>query len=120
MKFFYLICFGAALAVILSGCYKEKTSPPTDCDVIVSYSLDIQPIINNSCVTHLGPGTGCHDAWIFEYSGVVATIKNGTMEYECVVARTMPVIPNDFDIDSLTSEERKSIRCWIEQGYPEN
>lgn len=107
-------------AFIVTSCYKDKTKIPTDCDVVVSYSLDIKPIINTSCVTNLGPGTGCHDAWIFQYDQVVATIQNGTLESELFVDHTMPVMPNNFGIDSLTSDELKSVRCWIEQGYAEN
>lgn len=120
MKFTYCLSLTIIAAAILSGCYKDKTTPPGDCNVIVSYSLDIKPIINSSCVTHLGPGTGCHDAWIFQYPLVVSSIKNGTFEYECLTVSTMPQIPNDFGIDSLTVDEKKSIKCWIEQGYPEN
>jgi hypothetical protein len=120
MKFIYLLSFTCFAAGVLSGCYKDKTKPPGDCNVIVSYSLDIKPIINTSCVTNLGPGTGCHDAWIFQYPQVVATIENGTLIYECLTVSTMPVMPNDFGIDSLTVDEKKSIKCWVEQGYPEN
>lgn len=120
MKFFYLLPVAFVAAGILSACHTDKTSPPSDCDVIVSYSLDIKPIINSSCVTFLGPGTGCHDSWIFQYPQVVATIENGTLVYECLTVSTMPVMPNNFGIDSLTVDEKKSIKCWVEQGYPEN
>jgi hypothetical protein len=120
MKFTYRFSITFILVVVLSGCYKDKTTPPSDCDVIVSYSLDIKPIINSSCVTNLGPGTGCHDAWIFDYTQVATSINSGTFEYECLTVSTMPQIPNDFGIDSLTVDEKKSIKCWIEQGYPEN
>ncbi|MBK6952486.1 MAG: hypothetical protein IPH24_10690 [Crocinitomicaceae bacterium] len=120
MKFTYRIMFICFVASASSGCYKDKTTPPNDCDVIVSYSLEIKPIINSSCVTNLGPGTGCHDAWIFDYPQVVSSINSGTFEYECLTVSTMPQIPNDFGIDSLTVDEKKSIKCWIEQGYPEN
>lgn len=29
-------------------------------------------------------------------------------------------MPNDFGIDSLTADEIQTMRCWIDQGYPEN
>lgn len=29
-------------------------------------------------------------------------------------------MPNDWGIDSLTAEEIKIMKCWIDQGYPEN
>lgn len=108
------------LALGLSGCLSEKTTPPGDCDVIVSYSLDIKPIINSSCMTNLGSGTGCHDDWITDYSQLAAKVVNGTLEYQVFTAGLMPQQPNDFGIDTLTSDEKKAIKCWIEQGHPEN
>lgn len=120
MKKLWLFTLSTIIGSGLSGCYKEKTTPPGDCNIVVSYSLDIQPIINSSCITNLGPGTGCHDSWILTYSSLAGKMADGTVELECLIERTMPVIPNNFGIDSLTADERKSIRCWLEQGYPEN
>lgn len=120
MKKTTLWSFLTAATLLLSSCYKDKTSPPGGCETTISYSVDIKPIINSSCITNLGPGTGCHDAWILAYSGVVAAIENGTLENECFVELTMPQIPNDFGIDSLTADEKKTLKCWLIQGYPDN
>lgn len=114
-KYFYLLLF-----ILATSCYKDKTKPPGDCDVIVSYSVDIKPIINTSCVTNQGPGTGCHDAWIFNYDNILGFLGSGIWKNEVIDLKTMPQIPNDFGIDSLTNDELKTMRCWIEQGYPEN
>jgi len=109
------------VSFLLFSCLKEQTKIPTECDsLIVSYSLDIVPIINSSCITGQGPGTGCHDAWILTYSGLVASVDNGTLYTEVFVDRTMPVIPNIWGIDSLNAAEYKAIKCWLEQGYPDN
>jgi len=113
-------------AIILSSCLffasclKEKTKFPDGCDIIVSYSLDIQPIINTSCVTNLGPGTGCHDSWIFEYTNVKTYLDLGVWQNEVLIEKSMPEIPNYFSIDSLTSDQIQVMRCWINQGYPKN
>jgi hypothetical protein len=118
MKVIYLFSITLISTVVLSGCYKDVTKPPGDCDVIVSYSMDIKPIIDASCITQIGTTIACHDNWIVSYSGVEYRINE--IEYECLAAKTMPQIPNDQGIDSLTNDELKSIRCWIEQGYPDN
>lgn len=88
--------------------------------MIVSYTEDIRPIIETSCKTHTGPGTGCHDAWIDDYNQIVATVNNGTLYNEIFVEHTMPEIPNDWGIDSLTAGELEVIECWLDQGYLEN
>lgn len=118
MKFTYRLSLTFIVAAILSSCYKDKTAPPGDCDVIVSYTLDIKPIIDASCITQIGSTIACHDNWIVSYSGVEYRINE--IEYECLAAKTMPKFPNDQGIDSLTNDELKALRCWIEQGYPDN
>lgn len=121
MKKICLLSF-IAISFLVTSCLKDKTSPinPSECQTIVSYSLDIVPIINSSCITGTGPGTGCHDAWILEYSGVVPAIENQTIYNELFVDHTMPEIPNSWGIDSLSTEEKRLFKCWIDQGYPEN
>lgn len=102
------------------SCSKDKASPviPGDCGTYISYNDDIKPIINTSCVTNAG--VGCHDAWIFEYDKLIGPIEDGRFNTEVFELKTMPLIPNDFGIDSLTDDEIKTFKCWIEQGYPEN
>ena len=39
---------------------------------------------------------------------------------EVLIERTMPEIPNVFGIDSLSANEYQLMKCWINQGYPEN
>ena len=68
----------------------------------------------------MGPLAGCHDAWIDEYSNIVLYIKNGSWQDDVWSLYSMPKIPNDFGIDSLTAEEVTTMRCWVDQGYPEN
>ena len=111
-----------ACLLIMPSCLKDKTlSPdPGACGTVISYSTEIVPIINTSCVTNQGPGTGCHDAWIFEYDNITSYIDLGIWQNEVLIELTMPEIPNIFGIDSLTPDQRHTMQCWIEQGYPEN
>ena len=71
-------------------------------------------------MTGLGPGTGCHDAWITEYDNIVNTINNDSWQNAVWGSYSMPKYPNNFGIDSLTSEEIQIMRCWVDQGFPEN
>lgn len=108
--------------VTLTSCEKDKTQPvdAIECNTVISYSMDIQPIIQSSCMTGQGAGTGCHDAWITDYSQVKSSLDGGGWQAVVLEDRTMPKIPNDFSIDSLTADEFATMYCWIEQGYPEN
>jgi hypothetical protein len=103
----------------MTSCYKDQAAP-VDCATTVSYSNEIKPILSSSCANGLGPGTGCHDAWVLEYPGVLNAINIGTFESTIFDLQSMPKMPNDFGIDSLTNDELETIRCWLEQGYPNN
>lgn len=124
MKHLLLISiFGA---FFLLSCLKDKTLKPKPdvvngpCSTEVSYSVEIRPIIESSCKTQAGPGTGCHDAWIDDYTPIETYITIGTWQNECFIEKTMPEMPNTWGIDSLTEDEIQTMKCWIEQGYPEN
>ncbi|MFT4602825.1 MAG: hypothetical protein ACI857_003012, partial [Arenicella sp.] len=90
-----------------------------DCGFVVSYATDIRPIIESSCKTQAGSGTGCHDAWIDDYSQIKTAIDNNKIPDRALVQLNMPFMPNTWGIDSLTTNEKDIMQCWIDQGYPE-
>ena len=110
--------------LVLASCEKDKAQPmkdsTADCFEEKSYQYNIRPIIESSCKTGTGPGTGCHDAWIDEYDNIVNYIESGSWENEIFTEKTMPPAGNAFDIDSLKDYELEAMRCWILQGYPNN
>jgi hypothetical protein len=113
---FFVLLLGAIV-----GCTKDKALAVqvNDCEVEVSYNDQIKPLIQQSCATNLGPGTGCHDAWIFEYENLEAPISSGTF-WNVIETRYMPIIPNNFGIEELTEDEMELFRCWIKQGALNN
>lgn len=108
-----------AVVLVSSSCLKEKTEP-AECFEEVSYEFEIRPIIESSCKTQAGAGTGCHDAWIDNYSQIESLCQSGSWQNRVLVVKDMPVMPNSWGIDSLTSQEIQKMKCWIDQGYPEN
>lgn len=121
---FYSITLFFIGSFLISSCTKDKTVPYNvssgECPDIISYSGDIRPIIEASCKTGLGPGTGCHDAWIDNYDPIKTYIVNGKWQTAVLIDKTMPKIPNSFEIDSLSAADLKTMKCWIDQGYPKN
>lgn len=108
------------LLLFFSNCTKEKALEvvPDNCTE-VSYADQIAPLIQQSCATNMGPGTGCHDAWILEYENLAAPINNGTF-WSSIESGYMPKIPNSFGIEELTNEEKELFKCWIKQGALNN
>lgn len=110
------------ISILFASCEKEKTVPKEplgDCFEI-SYQYNIRPIIENSCKTQVGAGTGCHDAWIDDYSLIQNYLNLQIWQTEIFVDKTMPVMPNVWGIDSLRQDELEMMQCWIDQGYLEN
>ncbi len=95
------------------SCHKGKTLAPGSCVTTISYTTDIIPIIQSSCME-------CHDTWITEHNNIVNYINNESWQNAIWGSYTMPKMPNNFGIDSLTSDEIQIMKCWVEQGFPEN
>ncbi|MFT5859640.1 MAG: hypothetical protein ACI865_001744 [Flavobacteriaceae bacterium] len=118
-----LLLYSFSLVLLIFSCTKDKTQ--AECGLIqcstgtVSYSNDIVPLIQQSCATNIGPLTGCHDAWIFEYDAVKGAVDAGTF-WGVISDKSMPKIPNTFGIDSLTQAEYEMFECWICIGAPNN
>jgi len=107
---------------LMFSCVKEKSKPRSELvcfEQPISYNNEIKPLIATYCVTNLGPGTGCHDAWIFDYNEVVKSINTGAFE-RVIRARTMPKIPNNFGIVPMSEEEIRKFQCWITSGALDN
>jgi|GEM_PF-1232447 len=111
--------------LFLYACEKNKVDilpiPPCEGGTTeVSYKNHIEPLIKAKCSTGLGPGTGCHDAWILTYGGAKKTASDGTLIKTTIIDKTMPKIPNNFGITDLTEEEKNLFICWVENGAPNN
>jgi len=109
--------------IFLTSCLKDKTIKPLNPECVglnVGYAENVKPLIVQSCATNQGPGTGCHDAWIFEYENLIKTIKNGTFENRVFNVLDMPPVINSFNIEPLTEDEINTFKCWIADGYPDN
>jgi hypothetical protein len=84
------------------------------------YDVEIKPLLLQYCATGQGAGTGCHDAWIGNYSSVIQQVENGAMEREVITTRDMPVPGNQFGIPPLPDSTLKMIECWLLTGAAQN
>lgn len=118
-KFDIKILIGTLLILSFSACYYDKEDllyGNDDCVVEgLSYSVDIEPIINSSCAT-----SGCHvqggsENGIFDsYAGVKAKVDNGSFRQRVIADRDMP--PGS----PLSNCQIKYIEEWLNQGAPNN
>lgn len=92
---------------------KALPSPADQCDLI-SYSMNVVPIISRHCAI-----AGCHVAGFLPgnfttYEGLHAQTENGFFQWMVLEQRSMP--PSD----SLNEGELKTLQCWIDQGAKDN
>lgn len=121
MSFFslkYPLAILLVFSLFIYGCYKDKTVEPV-CVTTMSYQHDIDPVLEQSCVSGASP-IGCHDLWAHHYEGVLKAINLGTFQSTIFDSKSMPKIPNNYNIEPLTDDELKMIRCWLQQGFPNN
>ena len=96
-----------------SACTFDKVEPLTlGCDRTISYTADILPIVTANCVV-------CHNASTpnrnyLTYEGLKQKADNGTLFNRIVVLKDMPAA------GSISDKERNMIKCWIDQGAPNN
>lgn len=127
----YLLILAAGfVGAFLPGCYydnNEELHPELlldgNCDttVVIKYSTDIQPILNNSC----GANNSCHNA--FSTSGVTLGDYNGTRSV-AVSGKLWSAIVWDGNASQMPQGSsskindcyQAKIRKWIDEGAPDN
>lgn len=108
------LIYSTALILCHFGCTKDQVSPPEPCEIVEPFSKTVGEIIRNKCNT-----SGCHDGSsgvgnYNTYKGLRRAISSGDFRREVVLEKTMPI-----NIE-LTEDEFKILKCWSENGYPEN
>ena len=105
---FFLIIIG------FSSCRKDEYKK-LDCSTInAKYNADIKPIINANCTS-----SGCHDAGsgngdYTTYSGLKIKVDNSSLSSRVLYDKNMP--PNG----ALSLDDRNKIKCWLDNGAPNN
>lgn len=95
-------------------CKKDELQN-VDCSTIpATYSANIKPLTTSLCAT-----SGCHAAGsangdFTTYAGLKAMADNGMLEKETVTNNSMP--PSG----GLSLDNRKKIKCWLNNGSPNN
>ena len=103
--------------LFVTACSFDKGDVPVvefPCDSM-SYSADIAPIMStacNSCHTPGGTGTGDFSM----YPDLKTAADNGTLKRDVFTLKSMPPAGSP----GISDEERSKIKCWVEQGAPNN
>jgi hypothetical protein len=110
------------LFTILQACTKSESSPslvkPANCDAneVISYSNDIQTIMNDWCVRCHYAGSGIYD--YSSYEVVADRARSGRMEERLLMPKDEPLhMPEDVNMNPCALYK---LRLWIHQGAKNN
>lgn len=113
IKIFCLLIVGFG---IMTACKKKNDDLNNlDCSKISSgYASNIKPIIDGNCLS-----SGCHNGGsthgdFTTYAGVKAKVDNGSFDNRVIQQKNMPLG------GSLSIDQLKKIKCWLNSGAPNN
>jgi hypothetical protein len=111
MKFKHLLLL-SSLALLTFSCNKTEPFVPVCDGSTPTYDADVSLIISSNCLQCHGNGSS--NGNFSTYNGLSTVIANGTFEQEVLTDQTMP------QTGSLTEAQLNLIKCWVENGFPEN
>lgn len=103
---------------LLTSCTFEKAVPlPAGCTTTMYYSTDIKPFIDSKCVTcHSSVPSYMNGGDFSSFSLFKEKIDDGSVVDRVFKRKDMAPI----GYDQLTEGEKAMLKCWIEQGAPNN
>ncbi|HET6993138.1 MAG TPA: cytochrome c [Bacteroidia bacterium] len=107
--------------IILPYACKTQKKATLDCTTVeATYSKDIHPLVMANCMPCHKPGSKHGD--FTTYEGISAVVKSGDLEIHALKKMDMP--PSDVPAGNkpgpLSEEDRKKIRCWLNNGALNN
>lgn len=112
--YLYPVMVICIVAITMEACKKDDYQD-IDCNTInASFMSDINRIIRNNCIQ-----SGCHNSGSLHgdfsnYAGVKGKVNNGSIEKRVLIKKDMP------NSRPLSLDERKKIKCWLNNGAPQN
>ena len=107
-----LILFGSVLTV---SCHKDEYKG-LDCSTISSaYNANIKPLISANCNSSSAcHGAGSSNTDFTTYAGLKSRADDGTLNSRVLEDKNMP------PAGALSLDDRKKIKCWLNNGAPNN
>ena len=110
--FLTTVCF---VLILSNACNKDDDFVPTCDGSTPTYDAEIMTIINDNCTSAPCHGTSSANGDWTSYTGLNTVLNNGEFEKQVLTDMTMPQ-----GSAKLTEAQMNLIRCWADNGYPEN
>lgn len=105
-------------SLLLTSCTFEKSIPlPAGCSTTIYYATDIKPFIDSKCVTcHSNVPSYMNGGDFSSFSLFKEKVVEGKVADRVFNRKDMAPI----GYEQLTEVEKAKLKCWIEQGAPNN
>ena len=115
MKKRSVIVFLILISVSWTCCKKKNEYKNLECSSLdASYANVIRPIIDANCTSSGCHNTGSSNGNYTTYEGLLVRVNNGTLSKRVLYTKDMPKNA------TLSLDDRKKIKCWIDAGAPKN
>ncbi|MEL6863801.1 MAG: hypothetical protein AAFP19_05245 [Bacteroidota bacterium] len=111
-----MLCYLAG--ILFFSCDNDKLPEPTAplCDTSATYDNQIKAIIDSGCsIVDCHDGGGGAPGDFTTYSSLEFYLTSDQIFDRVYTIMDMPLAPGE-----LTAEEFTALRCWLEDGFPEN
>jgi hypothetical protein len=104
------------ISILLFQTCKKDDLKNLDCSTVpATYNADVKPLVASQCATSGGcHGIGSSHGNFSDYSGLKIIADNGSLESKTIKDKSMP--PSG----ALSLDDRKKIKCWLNNGSPNN
>jgi uncharacterized membrane protein len=99
-----------------TSCTFKKVDPlPAGCTSTIFFNTDIKPMFNTYCVScHYAGGIGPGDYTL--YADIKVNVENGKIHNRVFNLKDMPQAGSP----QLSQDDLSKLKCWIDQGAPNN
>ena len=111
MKTTYILLF-AALAAFTISCKKTEPFTPVCDGSSPTYDADVATLIQQKCSQCHSAGSSNGDYSTF--AGISTITSNGKFNQRVLVNQDMP------QTGSFSEAQLNTLKCWVENGFPEN
>jgi len=107
--------------VVVFSCSKDDEEPDPGlvapiCDGSnLTYNSGISTIINSNCTASNCHGSGSPQGAFTTYAGMQGVISSGAFNTRVLVNQDMP-----RGSAILTADQLNKLKCWVNNGFPEN
>jgi hypothetical protein len=107
-----IITFALLSGLLIFSCKKKNKFTPTCDGSAPTYTSYVSGIISSKCLSCHGSGSA--DGDYSTYAKLSAITTNGKFEKEVLTNQTMP------KGSTLSEADMNKLKCWVENGFPEN